>query len=194
MDKILAPFLASTQNYSKPADREAFRKIHSKWKYLRHFNDCDCIEQWILEPVHLVLYAIFRETTDETEILHDIKRTMKWKMTSLPSKKRRVMEHPIMANIKSYLPKSNYEQLKWLYFNACHIFRQQGWELDMSKLPCEHMEIDDLHDVYAPGAHMVLAVLFNDIDASIVVKNLEQMIIRGQVYADHETNWDFWSV
>ena len=63
----------------------------------------------------------------------------------------------------------------------------------MSKLP-DLDESDHLHDVYGLGAHMILGVLFGDMDASIVVKHLEQIITKGQVYADTETNWGFWCV
>jgi hypothetical protein len=148
-----------------------------------------------MERTHLVLHAIFSETTEETEILHDIKREMEWQMIHHvgPSKKRRIMKNPIVATVRSFLPQSNYEQLKLLDENACHIFRQQGWELDMSKLP-DLDESDHLHDVYGLGAHMILVVLFEDMDASIVVKHLEQIITKGQVYADTETNWGFWCV
>ena len=86
---------------------------------------------------------------------------------------------------------SNYEQLKWLYENACHIFKQQGWELDMSKLPDLDMEIDGLHDLYGPGAHMILSALFGDMDTSIVVKHLNRIISKGDCYSDSETDWDW---
>ena len=178
------------------ADREQLRKIHSKWDFLRHYNDCECIEQFIMEPTHLVLHVIFSETTDEVgEILRDVKREIEWHMRPRvgPSKKRRIMKNPIVTNIQSYLPQSSYEQLKWLYANACHIFKQQGWELDMSKLP-DSGEPDFLYVVYAPGAHMILGALFGDMDGSTVVQHLERLITQGQVYADSETNWDFWTV
>ena len=181
MDTIIAPFLVRTQDYLRAADREQLRKIRSKWDFLRHYNDCECIEQNIMEPAHLVLHAIFSETTKKTEVLHDIKGDMKWQMTNFvgaPSKKRRIMKNPIVATIRSYLPQSNYEQLKLLYANACHIFKQQGWELDMSKLP-DLDESDHLHDVYGLGAHMILGVLFGDMDTSIVVKHLDQIISEG---------------
>ena len=77
MDTIIALFLVRTQDYLRPADRDALRKIDSKWKFLRHYNDCECIEQWIMMQAHLVLHALFSETTDKTEILHDIKGDMK---------------------------------------------------------------------------------------------------------------------
>ena len=60
MDTIVASFLVRTQDYLISADRDAFRKIHSKWKFLRHYNDCECIEQYVMEPAYLVLHAIFQ--------------------------------------------------------------------------------------------------------------------------------------
>ena len=174
MDRIIAPFLARTEDHLRPADRDAFRKILSKSQLLRQPDSCECLSQWIMKQAHLILSTIFSEV--KTDDLHEIKSQVEWQMTSLPSKKRRVMENPNVATIRSYLPQSNYEQLKWLYVNACHMFKQQGWAVDMSQIS----DSDNfLHDVYDPGAHMILAVLFGDMDASMVVQNLEQFITQG---------------
>ena len=175
MDTIIAPFLVRTQDYLRLADRDSFCKIHCKYNFLKHCNDCDCINQLIMQRTHLILEINFSEEVDESDWLPEIKSEMEWQMPSFvgaPCKKRRIMENPIVANIQSYLPQSSYEQLKWLYENACHIFRQQGWALDMAKLLDLDGPIDDLHDVYGPGAHMVLSVLFGDMDGSLVVQNL----------------------
>ena len=183
MDRIIAPFLTRTEDHLTTADRDAFRKILSKSQLLRQPDSCECLSQWIMKQAHLILSTIFSEEV-KTDDLNELKSQVEWQMTSLPSKKRRVMPNPIVATIRSYLPQSNYEQLKWLYVNACNIFKQQGWAVDMSQIS----DSDNfLHDVYGPGAHMILAVLFGDMDRSIVVQNLERFInLEDDCYCSDE--------
>ena len=82
MDMIIVPFLVRTQDYLRPVDRDALRKIHDKVKFLRHPDICECIEQWIMARTHMILSTIFSKQVYKPDWLHEIKSDMEWQMTN----------------------------------------------------------------------------------------------------------------